>query len=1051
MVHSHLSKRLFQSILFKPKSVEYPFAWAGHLHFANFLVSEIKPTIFVELGTHSGNSYFAFCQSVKELNLPTKCFAVDTWVGDSHSGNYDQDIYEYVKDINSSYSNFSTLLKMKFDEAVLLFEDKSINVLHIDGLHTYKAVKYDFETWFPKLADDAIVLMHDTQVFEDDFGAWQLWEELKVKYSLHIELKHSNGLGVLQINHINTNQKNIDWLDKNNDSSNYISSTFNVIGENFKKLKEIEFKVKKMNQERQEFSSIELDYRKKIKNLEIKCQTGFEAQIKLNIAKAEILSICNSISWKITKPFREINRLINHPRKQLIMYLEWIACNQTFPLSDRNKNNISELIRLINNNPINNSNLSIERARLLDLLSASSEYQRLKHLDHEQLISRLLEIIDDYKAPLTVGIPVVSIIIPVYGKVEFTLCALISILKNLPKTTFEVIVIDDYSQDKSFEIIGKMNWVTLKRNSKNEGFIRSCNNGAVDANGKYLYFLNNDVEVCDGWLDSLVDTFNNFPGTGLVGSKLIYPDGSLQEAGAIVWKDASAWNYGRGSDQGDPSYNYAREVDYCSGASIMIPKRLFNELGGFDEQFMPAYYEDVDIAFKLRELGYRVIYQPLSIVIHHEGMSSGRDISQGVKAFQEVNKIKFLERWGARLVNYQVNGENPDEAKDRRHTHRILVLDNNTFTPDEDAGSLLMFNFCLLLRELNFQVTFIPTSSMVMEHRHTIRLQKMGIEVIYSPYIESIEQHLNHHGARYDAVMLIRPDCFEREIGIVKKYCLKAKIIYHTIDLHYLRMIRESIIKSAEDIMTQAMSMKARELNAIEKSDLTIAVTEEDRKAIRDVISGKNIYKLGLILNTNKKINNFNSRRGIVFVGGFAHAPNLDAVMYFINEVMPALIEFHPEVEFSIVGSNIPPSIYNYESKNIRIVGYVENLENFLSTKLVNIAPLRFGAGIKGKIANAMSVGLPTVATEIAAEGMGVENNRNILIANQPHEIVRAIDQLLTNKNLWEEISENGVNYAELTWGGQVLCSELISLFSILDISVNQGPYPLKLYSDELA
>lgn len=197
---------------FTPKSIQSPNAWVGHLHFAAWVIQEVSPKIFVELGTHTGNSYFSFCQSVLEQGLSTKAYAVDTWQGDVHAGQYGDDIYAEVNAHNQEhYASMSRLMRMTFDDALSYFADHSIDLLHIDGLHTYEAVRHDFETWLPKLAPGAIVLFHDTNVRERDFGVWQLWEELQVKYKHNLEFVHSNGLGVLQINDPQ-NQRTLPWL-----------------------------------------------------------------------------------------------------------------------------------------------------------------------------------------------------------------------------------------------------------------------------------------------------------------------------------------------------------------------------------------------------------------------------------------------------------------------------------------------------------------------------------------------------------------------------------------------------------------------------------------------------------------------------------------------------------------------------------------------------------------------------------------------------------------------------------------------------------------------
>jgi O-antigen biosynthesis protein len=227
------SDNLLSISLFTPNSLEAPKAWIGHLPFAAWIVKEVSPKIFVELGTHSGNSYFALCQSVFENRLTTKCFAVDTWQGDEHAGQYSEDVYNKVDVHNQEhYIEFSQLLRMTFDDAVGYFSDQSIELLHIDGLHTYEAVAHDFETWLPKLAPNAIVMFHDTNVREGSFGVWKFWEELQVRYPNNLEFKQSHGLGVLQLNtsSIQKKQKNLNWLKPNHFEKKQIINYFAVLG-----------------------------------------------------------------------------------------------------------------------------------------------------------------------------------------------------------------------------------------------------------------------------------------------------------------------------------------------------------------------------------------------------------------------------------------------------------------------------------------------------------------------------------------------------------------------------------------------------------------------------------------------------------------------------------------------------------------------------------------------------------------------------------------------------------------------------------------------------
>jgi hypothetical protein len=226
-----MSNQLTPVASFVPRSVDHPNAWVGHLPFAAWLVEAIKPSLLVELGTHTGNSYFSFCQAIQSAKLATQCFAVDTWQGDEHAGQYSDAIYEKVAQHNADhYSDFSHLLRMTFDQALSQFEDQSIDLLHIDGLHTYEAVKHDFETWLPKLAPGTIVLFHDTNVHRDDFGVWRYWDEILAKYPNYFNFLHSHGLGVLQIT--NQHSPGLEWIGApNNVSAEDFIQYFSMLGD----------------------------------------------------------------------------------------------------------------------------------------------------------------------------------------------------------------------------------------------------------------------------------------------------------------------------------------------------------------------------------------------------------------------------------------------------------------------------------------------------------------------------------------------------------------------------------------------------------------------------------------------------------------------------------------------------------------------------------------------------------------------------------------------------------------------------------------------------
>jgi len=645
--------------------------------------------------------------------------------------------------------------------------------------------------------------------------------------------------------------------------------------------------------------------------------------------------------------------------------------------------------------------------------------------------------------------PDVSIIIPVHGHCVWTLGCLSAIAENPPSTPFEIIVVDDCSPDNTAEILGHVAGIRLIRNPGNLGFIRSCNLGAESARGRFLHFLNNDTEVTAGWLDELVRTFVEFPNTGLAGSKLIYPDGRLQEAGGILWRDCNAWNFGRNQHASLPQYNYAREVDYCSGASIMVPRSLFRELGGFDEYYLPAYCEDADLALKIRKRGLRVIYQPLSVVVHHEGVSSGTDLTKGVKAHQAENMKKLFERWREYLEHHQASGEDVDKAKDRAAKFRVLVVDHVTPTPDQDSGSVDIYNMFLLLREMGFQITFIPEDNYLYVPQYTADLQRIGVEVLFAPYCTSVEQHLQVHGGRYDLVFLFRVGVVHKHLADVRKYCVRAKVLYHTVDLHHLRMIREARLLNDPAKEKEADRIKNIEIEGIRSVDMTTVVSSAELDLLRSELPDAKIRVLPYSRHVRGTDRPFAERQGIVFVGSYQHPPNVDAVRYFIDAIMPLIRRRLPGVRLNVVGSNMPPEIQSLAARDISMVGFVQKLPSFLDGMRVNVAPLRYGAGIKGKIGYAMSVGLPTVATSPAVEGMSLSDEETVLVADTSEEFAEAVVRLYQDESLWNKMSRKGLEFSESNWGAEAAWSTLSSILKDVGFPIAERKNPLVLYQSQ--
>lgn len=600
----------------------------------------------------------------------------------------------------------------------------------------------------------------------------------------------------------------------------------------------------------------------------------------------------------------------------------------------------------------------------------------------------------------------VSVIIPVHNNFALTYNCLKSIRQHMGKSSFEIILVDDLSSDETLLASLIFNGtVRTVRNARNLGFVGTCNAGAAIARGKYLFFLNNDTLVTDDfWLDQLVQTFSEADRAGIVGSRLRFEDGKLQECGGIVWQDGSAWNWGRESDPMSSAFRFRREVDYVSGAALMIPRQLFSELGGFDYHFAPAYYEDTDLCFRVRKAGYRVYVQPGSTITHLEGRSNGTDLTAGLKRYQTINLHKFVERWRSVLASYQPNGQHVDKAVSRYIAKTALFIDDSVLTPDQDAGSNAALQHILSLQRLGYKVVFIPSHNMADIPPYTQRLEWLGIECIYAPQYWSVEDYLRRSKATYDLVYLHRFSNAHKYLSIARTLLPQSKIIYNVADLHSLREEREAqLVRGPASAKKPKTIDPDRELDLTADADVTIVHSSYERDFIGERRPSANVHVIPWSFIAAQEVVGRVERRGIMFVGGFGHSPNVDAVLWYLQNVHPLVTKARPDCVFRIVGSKMPKEFLSFASETIEPVGYVEDVDDLLAHSIASVAPLRFGAGIKGKVLSSFSQGTPCIMSSIAAEGLELTADLSRFVSDDPEQMAAMIIKLIDDSSAWEK------------------------------------------------
>lgn len=601
--------------------------------------------------------------------------------------------------------------------------------------------------------------------------------------------------------------------------------------------------------------------------------------------------------------------------------------------------------------------------------------------------------------------PRVSVVIPVHGKLAYTLACLRSLVRYEAQAPFEVIVVDDASPDDSAAVLAQIRGLRFVRNASNLGFIGSCNAGAATANGEYLLFLNNDTQVTPDWLDALLRCFAERPDCGIAGSRLVYPDGRLQEAGGLVFADGTCWNTGRFEPRDASAFRYRRETDYVSGASLMIRREVFQRLGGFDMRYAPAYYEDTDLAFAVRRIGLRVYYEPASLVIHCEGISAGTDLDSGMKRYQRINQGKFVDKWSTELVAQPPAGTALDRAIRWRKRGRVLVVDAMTPEPTRDSGSLRLHAILQLLDGQGWSTSFIPDDGRASSGE-IAALGALGCETS----LESVPDWLRRHGHELHAAILCRHTVAGQYIAMIRRHAPQAKLLFDTVDLHFLREQRAAEHGGSSMLAQQAAASQRSELALIANSDVSFVVSPHEKALLAQLVPQARVELLSNIHPVHGCGQAFAGRADLLFIGGYGHPPNSDAIRWIASEILPRLRQVMPDTRLHVFGDMPDTARRDLTSPGLELHGRVADLTPWMDGCLASLAPLRFGAGVKGKINLSMSHGLPVIATTIAVEGMQLSDGINVLIADDAATFADAVWRLAHDEALWRQLSGQGLD-----------------------------------------
>lgn len=541
----------------------------------------------------------------------------------------------------------------------------------------------------------------------------------------------------------------------------------------------------------------------------------------------------------------------------------------------------------------------------------------------------------------------------------------------------------------------------------NLGYGGACN-AAVDlASGRYIVLLNDDTIVDRYWLGALVETVEARSDISAVGSLFLNVDGTLQESGSLLFADGSTTAVsGKGTGVAH-RYDWARRVDYCSAASLLVRKSTWDRLGGFDEVYYPAYFEDVDLCLRIQEIGHQVWLQPLSKVRHIQSAS----VDETYKTFLTLrNRKQIVRRW-SHLLEQRLERVGTDDEIEETSTwvgmgrpNRILVIDDRIPASSLGSGFGRMVD---ALSELTASgdhfVSLFPATTGEGSRGELCRI---GVRILEG----DLEDHLRRHHIEYDVVIISRPYNYERFGEMVRKHQPQAAIVYDAEALYFRRTEREALLSDDplvnERLRVEARNMQESEQRYFSDADQAVCISEVEAAFARKLEGASPVHIIEAQLHDPQWTDrSFDQRRDVIFVAGWlsgAGSPNGDGLTWFVQKVLPLIRARIPWVRLRVTGQNPPSEVLKYASPSVVFEGRVRDLATFYGDARVAIAPIRFGAGVKLKTIEALQYGVPTVATAVGGEGIDLHQTGALAITDDAAEFALTVVTLLDDGQSWE-------------------------------------------------
>jgi len=604
--------------------------------------------------------------------------------------------------------------------------------------------------------------------------------------------------------------------------------------------------------------------------------------------------------------------------------------------------------------------------------------------------------------------PGVSILLVLFNQAELTLLCLESILKFAPPAC-EVVIVDNASKDDTCALLEKLANVTVVRNAENLGFVRAVNQGLERCRGKYLLLLNNDAMLHLYAIESAIRTLETTPDAGAVGGRILLLDGSLQEAGSIIFSDGSCQGYGRQGIPDAPEYMFSRPVDYCSGAFFLCETDLFRQMDGFDDDYAPAYYEDSDFCLRLRKRGLKVIYDPGAVITHYEFASSGGQQQAG--ELQERHRLVLLRKHRDILRDQPDVDAGPAlfsrTANDQRN---LLIIDDCVPHASLGSGYPRSREIISVLAANGFNVSLYPLQFPEESWEATYQSLPGNVEVLLGHGTDGLADFLRRRQGFFDTILVSRIHNMEFLNSVLAgqpDLLGETRLIYDAEAITAPREIMRREMLGESFTEQERYSQVEQEIGAARTADTIIAVSPKEA-GVYQQHGFSNTVVLGHSLSARSTANTFDDREGLLFVGALRdeQSPNVDSLHWFINEIWPLIIAAEPAMTLQVAGDNEASSLTRLDAPGLLFLGRVHRLEDLYNAARVFIAPTRFAAGIPHKVHEAAASGVPCVTTTLLADQLGWDNGNQLLAADTPREFADHCLALAGDPQLWQQVRD---------------------------------------------